>query len=62
MQTSDEQTDGRVTKLREQLLRVLADKHEAGLCRFGAILAFGLLDAGPDEGAPLQSITQMTNK
>merc|ERR1719181_2312804 len=46
MQTSDEQTDGRVTKLREQLLRVLADKHEAGLCRFGAILAFGLLDAG----------------
>jgi 26S proteasome regulatory subunit N2 len=46
MQTSDEQTDGRVTKLREQLMKALGDKHEAGLCRFGAILAFGLLDAG----------------
>jgi 26S proteasome regulatory subunit N2 len=46
MQTSDEQTDGKVGKLREELMRVLGDKHEDVLCRFGAILAFGLLEAG----------------
>jgi 26S proteasome regulatory subunit N2 len=46
MQTSDEQTNGRVGQLREELMRVLGDKHEDILGRFGAIIAFGLLDAG----------------
>jgi 26S proteasome regulatory subunit N2 len=45
MQTSPGRTD-RVKEFREKLRKVVADKHEDVMTRFGAILAFGIMDAG----------------
>jgi len=45
MQTAPGRTD-RVKDFRAQLLKIIADKHEDVMTRFGAILANGVLDAG----------------
>merc|ERR1719221_2607354 len=45
MQTSQGKTE-RVKTFRDKLLKVLADKHEDVMTRFGAILANGIMDAG----------------
>merc|ERR1719204_2002220 len=45
MQTSVGSTD-RVKAFREKLLKVIGDKHEDVMTRFGAILANGIMDAG----------------
>jgi 26S proteasome regulatory subunit N2 len=45
MQTSQGRTE-RVKEFREKLRKVVADKHEDVMTRFGAILAFGIMDAG----------------
>jgi len=46
MQTSPQGPDSRAGVLRKNLERVIADKHEDAMTRFGAILASGLLEAG----------------
>merc|ERR1719331_2531077 len=45
MQTSQGKTE-RVKEFREKLRKVIADKHEDVMTRFGAILANGIMDAG----------------
>merc|ERR1711972_1273334 len=45
MQTSPGKTD-RVKVFRERLQKVIGDKHEDVMTRFGAILANGIMDAG----------------
>eukprot|EP00928_Gymnodinium_smaydae_P054803 TRINITY_DN3850_c0_g1_i4.p1 TRINITY_DN3850_c0_g1~~TRINITY_DN3850_c0_g1_i4.p1 ORF type:complete len:1088 (-),score=297.05 TRINITY_DN3850_c0_g1_i4:206-3379(-) len=45
MQTSPGKTE-RVKDFREKLRKVIADKHEDVMTRFGAILAAGIMDAG----------------
>mmetsp|Transcript_43547 Transcript_43547/g.81818 ORF Transcript_43547/g.81818 Transcript_43547/m.81818 type:complete len:1095 (+) Transcript_43547:108-3392(+) len=45
MQVSQGKTE-RVKALREKLLKVIGDKHEDVMTRFGAILANGIMDAG----------------
>mgnify|MGYP003683836563 CR=1 FL=1 len=46
MQSSDHKPDSRLSKHREDLKKVVGDKHEDTMTKFGAILATGLLDAG----------------
>merc|ERR1719277_1274434 len=45
MQTSPGKTE-RVKEFREKIRKVIADKHEDVMTRFGAILASGIMDAG----------------
>merc|ERR1712151_679592 len=45
MQTSPGKTE-RVKELREKFKKVIGDKHEDVMTRFGAILASGIMDAG----------------
>jgi 26S proteasome regulatory subunit N2 len=46
MQNSDHKPDSRQAKHREDLKKVVGDKHEDTMTKFGAIVATGLLDAG----------------
>ncbi|KAL1524590.1 hypothetical protein AB1Y20_019480 [Prymnesium parvum] len=46
MQSCNHGADSRLTEHRKHLQRVIADKHEETMAKFGAILATGLLDAG----------------
>mmetsp|Transcript_45917 Transcript_45917/g.85735 ORF Transcript_45917/g.85735 Transcript_45917/m.85735 type:complete len:1044 (+) Transcript_45917:91-3222(+) len=41
-----QQTESRVSPFRKQLDKVIQDKHEDTMCKMGAIMASGLLDAG----------------
>jgi len=45
MQTS-EGTTKRVKEFRDKLKKIISDKHEDVMARFGAILAYGIMDAG----------------
>jgi len=42
----NEQTCSKVTKFRQSLETIFTSKYEDPLCRFGAILAQGIIDAG----------------
>lgn len=46
MQNSDHKPESRQSKHREDLKKVVGDKHEDTMTKFGAIVATGLLDAG----------------
>jgi len=46
MQNADHSESSRLTEYRKLLAKVIADKHEDTMAKFGAILATGLLDAG----------------
>jgi len=46
MQSSDHQEESRLSEHRKHLQRVVGDKHEDTMTKFGAIVATGLLDAG----------------
>jgi len=46
MQNADHSEASRLTEHRKLLAKVIADKHEDTMAKFGAILATGLLDAG----------------
>jgi len=46
MQCSDHREEGRAAEHRKHLQKVVADKHEDTMTKFGAIVATGLLDAG----------------
>jgi hypothetical protein len=41
-----QQPEARLSDFRKHLAAVTADKHEAAVCKMGAILAAGILDAG----------------
>ena len=45
-ETSGKQVNGSALKLREKIQKMVGDKHEDILCRFGAVLAHGLIDIG----------------
>mmetsp|Transcript_9967 Transcript_9967/g.33256 ORF Transcript_9967/g.33256 Transcript_9967/m.33256 type:complete len:702 (+) Transcript_9967:430-2535(+) len=46
MQSADHKADSKLSKHREDLRKVVGDKHEDTMTKFGAIVATGLLDAG----------------
>merc|ERR1719502_1937043 len=46
MQNANHADDPKLTEHRKRLQKVVADKHEDTMAKFGAILATGLLDAG----------------
>jgi len=46
MQSSDYKEDSKLSEHRKNLHKVVADKHEDTMTKFGAIIATGLLDAG----------------
>lgn len=45
-ETSASQANGKAQKFREKIQKMVGDKHEDIMCRFGAVLAHGLIDMG----------------
>ena len=45
-ETSSKQVNGSSQKFREKIQKMVGDKHEDIMCRFGAVLAHGLIDIG----------------
>ena len=46
MQNAQHESDSRLSEHRKRLAKVVSDKHEDAMAKFGAIIATGLLDAG----------------
>lgn len=45
-ETSGKQVNGKAQNFREKIQKMISDKHEDVMCRFGAVLAHGLIDMG----------------
>ena len=50
-ETSDKQVNGKAQKFRERIQKMVGDKHEDIMCRFGAVLGHGLIDIGGRNGS-----------
>ena len=45
-ETSGKQVDGKAQKFRQTITKMIGEKHQDIMCRFGAVLAHGLVDMG----------------